>query len=194
MKRRKSTYLDIMKRFWHVFVWIVVAVLVLSTSGCGKGVPQEPPQLTVACMNGTFHTERGGYTWDVMRHGSEVASSVTACGSDPLSFDFTPIPLRSKEDILFVFPQGMEPDGPMTGSFYPMINGEPDRDNPLGVVIRLENGERAQYSEAVYGYYPQIYGYPTEGIYVLRASWTRPRWRGTCEYAFAVKCIDPGVN
>lgn len=175
----------------RIILLFAVLLVILSAAGCGTEVPKEPPQLTVACMAGEFQVMRFGYSWDVMKRGSEVSSGVIACGTDPVTYDaFTPIPVREKEGILFVFPEGMEPDGNMTGSFYPMKDGEIDRDNPLGVYIRLGQGEYGQYGENVYGYYPQDNGYPTEGVYVLRAQWNRPRWRGDCTYAFAVTGID----
>ena len=181
-----------MKRMKKIRILLALLVLlsVLSAAGCGGAVPTEPPQLTVGCMAGDFQAMRVGFEWDVMKRGSEVGTGVIADGVDPLTYDFTPIPIREKESILFVFPEGMEPDGNMTGSFYPMKNGKPDRDNPLGVYIRPGRGEYGQYGENVYGYYPQDNGYPTEGVYVLRAQWNRPRWRGRCIYAFAVTGID----
>ncbi len=149
-----------MKRMKKIRILLALLVLlsVLSAAGCGGAVPTEPPQLTVGCMAGDFQAMRVGFEWDVMKRGSEVGTGVIADGVDPLTYDFTPIPIREKESILFVFPEGMEPDGNMTGSFYPMKDGKP--------------------------------GYPTEGVYVLRAQWNRPRWRGRCTYAFAVTGLD----
>ena len=179
-----------MKRLRMLMAFLVL-LPVLSAAGCGKEAPKEPPQLTVGCMGGAFRALRFGFEWDVMKRGSEVGTGVIACGTDPLTYDaFTPIPIRDKESILFVFPEGMEPDGIMTGSFYPMKDGEIDRDHPLGVGIRLGRGEYGQYGENVWGYYPQDNGYPTEGVYVLEAQWNRPRWRGRCTYAFAVRGLN----
>ncbi len=175
----------------RIFLTLAALLLVLSAAGCGTEAPKEPPQLTVGCIAGDYQAMRFGFSWDVMKRGSEVGSGVIADGVDPLTYDgFTPIPIREKESILFVFPEGMEPDGIMTGYFYPMKDGEIDRNNPLGVGIRTGRGEYGQYGEKVWGYYPQDNGYPTEGVYVLEAQWNRPRWRGRCIYSFAVTGID----
>ena len=175
----------------RIILTLAALVLVLSAAGCGKEAPKEPPQLTVGCIAGEFQVLRFGFHWDVMKRGSEVGAAVIADGTDPLAYDaFTPIPVREKESIFFVFPEGMEPDGIMTGSFYPMKDGEIDRDNPLSVMVRRGRGEYGQYGQEVYGWYSLNNGYPTEGVYVLRAQWNRPRWRGDCAYAFAVTGID----
>ncbi len=175
----------------RIFLTLAALFLVLSAAGCGTEAPKEPPQLTVGCIAGDYQAMRFGFSWDVMKRGSEVGSSVIADGVDPLTYDgFTPIPIREKESILFVFPEGMEPDGIMTGYFYPMKDGEIDRDNPLYMMVQRGRGEYGQYGQEVYGYYSLNNGYPTEGVYVLEAQWNRPRWRGRCIYAFAVTGID----
>lgn len=171
----------------RIFLTLSVLLLVLSAAGCGKEAPKEPPQLTIVCTAGEYRVLRGGFTWDVMKRGSEVGSGVIACGSDPLTWDFEPVPLWERETVRFAFPDGMEPDSLLTGSFYRVKDGEIDKDNPLGVSIRKYSGGQAG-EEGLYGYFDAIYG--TEGVYVLRAQWNRPRWRGDCTYAFAVTGID----
>ena len=173
-----------MKKF-RIGSLFVLAALLFFGCALSADVPSEPPQMTVRSQAGESGADRFGWEWEIMKRRNEVGSGIIADSVDPLLHEYDPIPVLTEEKLTFVFPERMEPLG-VDVDFYPLNEaGEADRDavhhmiaerfgdrggdGSWGVVLRGEWGLHAQ-----------------DGIFVVEATWNKPRYRGRAAYAFAV--------
>ena len=173
---------------------LLLALAAAFFCGCAfsADTPREPPQMSVSSLIGETAVQRFSWEWELMKARNEVGSGAVSDSTDPLLWEYEPIPVVTQENLVFVFPEGMEPDG-MGADFYPLRDdGSADREAVRHLVMTPvsaadDAGTRGRWTVQLRrgsGLEAQ------DGIFVAEAIWNKPRYRGRATYAFAVTPRD----